>query len=65
MKDLISQLSDEDAKSVKIKKNEGNVKFRVHSSRYLYFDHHRQAEVKEAEEDNEGVEMKHALIKLY
>ncbi|XP_038962709.1 large ribosomal subunit protein eL38-like [Rattus norvegicus] len=36
IKDFLLTARQKDATSVKIKKNKGNVKFKVHCSRYLY-----------------------------
>uniref|UniRef100_A0A8D0BMS2 Large ribosomal subunit protein eL38 n=1 Tax=Salvator merianae TaxID=96440 RepID=A0A8D0BMS2_SALMN len=43
IKDFLLTATSKDAKSVKIKKNKDNVKFKVRCSRYLlYPGHHRQ-----------------------
>lgn len=58
--DLTAQWKD--GRSVDIKRNDGNVEFKVCHIRYPHLGHHRQAEGREAEEDNERGEIKHTLI---
>merc|ERR1712141_155178 len=49
IKDFLLKARRKDAKSVKIKQNSENVKFKVRCSRFLHTRHHGQGEGREAE----------------